>query len=48
MRKKEKYALTDNRDFLPFNIAIRMMQDIEFSVKLDYRDPELNLEEETK
>ena len=39
--------MIENRDFLPYNIAIRMKQAIQFSVKLDYRDPELNLDEET-
>lgn len=39
--------MIENRDFLPYNIAIRIKQAIEFSVKLDYRDPELNLDQET-
>ena len=38
--------MIENRDFLPYNIAIRIKQAIEFSVKLDYRDPELNLDQE--
>lgn len=41
-RKEAKYTIQENRDFIPYRVAIRLKESIKFSVQLDYRSKDLN------